>query len=247
MYQSKITIWSNRSTDDRKVLIVSPKGGKLVHTNKYDVRTKYQKITGKYNISSKGAINADIEISNSGKLYNKKYYLEFEKNEDQVIYYKNQFSNLLDVDILKINFVNDKESIIFKESISLKASNYAEVLNNEMMLKLNAFNTFNHLPKRYSNRIHPIEITNGFKDEDEIIITIPKNYRINQLPDAIKLENEFGEYSFQVEKINAYELRYKRTLILFETTHSKNVYSKFRSFLTKINKNDKQKIILSKI
>jgi len=45
-------------TDDRDVLIVTPEGGKIVHTQAYTPEDNYQKIDGEYTLTEDGNIDA---------------------------------------------------------------------------------------------------------------------------------------------------------------------------------------------
>lgn len=243
----KLPFGQTGSTNDRDVLVVSPNGGKIVHTNKYDAAYNFQLIKGSYTIGDKGNIDAIINIDSKGKQYNWSYDIEFDKKKDQILHYKEKFFNILDADIEIIELKNNKKEITFTEKLEIKANHYSEFIGDEIMLRLNAFNIYNRLPKRAINRKYPVIIKHGYKDQDEITINLPKNYTANNLPKAISMKNEFGIYEFSVKKITENQLVYKRVLLFNEGTYPKASYKKYRTFIKDIIKSDKQKIILNKI
>ncbi len=242
----KLPFGQTGDTDDRDVLVIYPEGGKLVHTNTYTEDKNLQKIKGKYTINKKGDIDAAIEINSTGKQYNNRYGLDFEKKEDQITYYKKMFSGILDVQISDVTLINDKKKVVFTEKISLKANNYAELLGEEIMLKLNAFNMYSNLPKREISRKFPLVIKQGFTDKDEIEISLPENYTIDKLPEKIEIENQFGKYQATLRKIKDNKLIYNRLLVLKQAKYPNTAYNKYRKFIKEIIKNDNLKIIIKR-
>jgi len=243
----KLPFGQTGATDDRDVLIVNSEGGKIVHTNTYKEETNYLQTIGSYTIGEKGEFEAVIEIKSSGKQYNNHYYLETEKKKDQILHYKEKFSNILDVAIDEIKYTNNKKEVIFTETIKLKATNYAEKIGDDMMLRLNAFSLYRNLPKRVLKRKLPLAIKKGYKKEDVIEIITPKNYKIDRLPKKVEIENKFGKYQVEITKIADNKLTYKRILKIKSGTHSKTEYDNYRKFLAEINKRDNLKIILKKL
>lgn len=144
------------------------------------------------------------------------------------------------------HFVNDKDSIVFNEFVTLKAADYASFSGDRMLFALNAFNRLTYIPKRYRNRKLPLEISRGFIDKDEFEIIIPDTYDIEAIPNDITIENKFGFYHLSVEKINPTKLKYTRTLLIKKGEYPKEDYKNYRSFRKKIAKLDKTKIVLIK-
>ncbi len=243
----KLPFGQTGNTDDRDVLIITPQGGKIVHTRKYKDAANHQKITGNYSIDTHGNLDGRIEIESSGKQYNQHYFLDSEKQDDLVTYYKEQFSNILDVAISDIELKNDKENIVFTETLVLKAPKYGVIIGDEIMIKLNAYNILDFIPKKNRNRKYPLKINTGFKDEDEITITIPKNYKFNFIPENVLIETKFGKYQIEIIKKSNTKLLYKRLFFIKKGIHPKTFYEEFRDFLKTIHKKDKLKIIMDKI
>ena len=234
-------------SDDRDVLVITPNGGKLKHTGVYNDMDSFQKTIANYTVNVDGSIESEIEISSGGIQYDNHFRLEKKSKRDIEEYYKDGYwSYINDLTIKNYHFSNNRDSIIFKEKVTLKALDYATFSGDRMLFTINAFNRVSHVPKRYRNRKLPLEISRGFIDNDSFEIALPDTYVIEAMPNAVKIENKFGLYQFSIEKISPSKLKYTRTFLLKKGFYSKDDYKKYRSFRKKIAKLDKTKIVLLK-
>ena len=242
----KLPFGQTGDTDDRDAMIIQNGIGKIVHTNKYTAKHNQQKIQGDNFIDNKGNLKSKIKISSFGKQYNNHFGIIYKTKKKQIEHYKNLFSTLIDIKIDSVSFENDKKNIVFKEFINLTSQNFAEIIGNDMILKINAYNIYPYLPKRIKNRKQPLYLSTSFFDEDEITIHIPNNFKSTTLPKDIAIKNQFGYYKVSISKRNETELIYKRQLLINEGIFPRAAYNSFRNFIKEVIKSDKQKIILSK-
>jgi hypothetical protein len=234
-------------TDDREVLVISPEGGQLKHTSAYKDTESFQKTHATYTITPEGSIKATVKISSAGVQYRNHFSLEKQSKRDIEEHYKSRYWPYINnMAIDNYHFVNDKDSIVFNEFVTLKAADYASFSGDRMLFALNAFNRLTYIPKRYRNRKLPLEISRGFIDKDEFEIILPDTYDIEAIPNDITIENKFGSYHLSVEKINPTKLKYTRTLLIKKGEYPKEDYKNYRSFRKKIAKLDKTKIVLIK-
>ncbi len=234
-------------SDDRDVLVISPKGGEIKHTNILNSKDSFQKTFANYNITSDGSLEAEIKIGSGGIQYKNHYTLENKSHRDIEEYYMSDYwSYINNLIIHSYSFNNKKDSIIFEEKIKIKATDYATFSGDRVLFILNAFNRISHIPKRYRNRKLPLEISRGFIDNDEFTIDLPTNYSIEAIPNDIKIENKFGIYQFSVKKIALAQLKYTRTFFLKKGLYSAADYKSYRNFRKQIVKFDKTKIVLIK-
>lgn len=233
-------------TDDRDVLVVTPEGGEIKHTKKYEVDESLQKIKGFCSIDNDGNIDMKTTISSKGLQYSNKLRLDSEIERDLDLHYKKRWNyiNGLHIDEMIIN--NDKDSIQFIEDISFRASNYSKIIGKRMLVTINILNRNKHIPDRYRSRKLPLKIRRGFKDADKIEFKLPSNYRIESLPENITIENKFGSYKTEVKVLNKNTLIYTREFILNDGEFPKEDYSKFRDFYKEVSKQDNSKIALIK-
>ncbi len=233
-------------TDDRLALLIKPSGGELVRTQSYKTDENTQFTKGNYTINSAGHIAGGVEIKSKGTQYDGKNGLQDRSTNELDKFYKDYFTiNNLQFDKIAIN--NDKDNVEFTETLLLKAEGYANTENNRLMFPVNAFNQSSQIPQRYRSRVHPLEISRGFADHDEVTIVIPEGYTIDAKPNNMELKNKFGEYKCELVSINATQMLYKRSLIVRSGQFEPSEYENYRKFREAIAKADNAKMVLVKI
>ena len=239
--------YQGRFTDDRDVLIISDKESKIVHSPSYDVKNSLQLTSANYFISEDGNIKASVKIESSGLQYNDHFRIDKKNERERNEHYKEDYWPYLNnLSIKKSNFTNNKNEIIFTEDLEIIAENYASINSSRMLIPLNPFNRYTSIIKRYRNRKHPLYIARGFYDKDEFILNLPEGYSIEAIPENVKIDNSFGSYSIEMEKLNDNQIKYSRTLTILKGKHPKEEYNNFRKFKRKIAKLDNSKIVLLK-
>ncbi|RED50271.1 DUF3857 domain-containing protein [Seonamhaeicola aphaedonensis] len=233
-------------TDDRDVLVITPDGGKIEHTTKYEVDESLQTIKGLCNISNEGSIEAKVTVVSRGIQYDDKYLLETETSRDLDTHYKKHWGyiNGLSIDNIEIN--NDRNNIEFIEDISFSASNYSKIVGDRMLLTLNALNRNRHIPDRYRSRKLPLHIKRGFKDVDTVEIKLPSDYKIESQPENVLIENKYGSYKMELNVKDENTLIYNREFTIADGYFPKEDYKAFRDFYKEVSKQDNAKIALIK-
>ena len=234
-------------TDDRDVLVVTPKGGIIKRTTAYKNEQNLQNSKAIVTIDSLGSVKANLEIKSYGIQYDQKYQLETLNLKEQKKYYEASYwENINNLKINTIKLSNNKDSIVFNEKLNINISGYASLTSNEMLVSVNLFNKNNNVPKRYRNRLMPLKIERGFKDEDMSIIEIPNGYHIAALFDERNITNKFGHYKISIKKVDENHLKYTRTLLIKEGLYPKEDYKSYRAFRRKVAKSDNLRIALIK-
>jgi hypothetical protein len=140
----------------------------------------------------------------------------------------------------------DKNAAMLTEKISLKASQLLTKGGDKLFLTLNLLNRQESAVTTLEDRKTSFAVNYSFKDEDEIIYTIPKGYKIEFIPKDISIASEFGKYSAKfIAKDD--KLIYTRTKMMVSKKYPPEKYNDFAAFYKKIYQADKQKSILAKI
>jgi len=234
-------------TDDRDVLVITPKGGVIKRTPKYINDTNYQEVTATVQLEVNGDVRAGVQRKSYGIQYDDRFYIEGKSKDDLEKYYKSSvwdYNNNLEVQNVLLK--NDKDSIVFGEKLQVSIKNYATISEQSYLFRLNVFNKINSVPKRYRKRLRPLNIDRGFTDVDKVEIKLPKGYKLEVLPREIKIDNQFGTYELHVEKIDEATLMYHRKFALKEGIHPKEEYKLYRSFRKKVARYDNMRIELTK-
>ncbi len=233
-------------TDDRDVLLVKPEGGEIAHTKVYEADDSVQKTTATINLDTTGSFTAEVNITTTGYQYNIHEGIENETARDQQLHYKEYWDNINDIAINDITIVNDKEKIVYNESVKLSSTNYASKSGSKLIFQPNMFNKVTQIPPRYSERKLEFKIDRSFKDVDEFMIQIPEGLKIEAMTEGKELNNKFGSYTFKLEALEGNKIKYTRTYILNKGNYQKEDYKAFRDFRKQIVKNDKTKVVLIK-
>ena len=233
-------------TDDRNALILTPEGGKIVRTKAYATSENLLDTKATIVLSQDGHIEANIHLKSFGTQYSGHEGVQNKVLKKQKLHYKNYWNTIQNLDLLSMNYINDKDAIMFEETISLKAQKYATKVGERLLLSPNLFNVLSNVPTRYRDRKLPFEIDRGFLDHDEYEIIIPENFEVESLQPEVNLKNQFGEYHYEISKTSAHTLLFKRKFILNKGQYAKEAYEDFRNFWIQINKHDASRIVLIK-
>lgn len=233
-------------TDDRDVLLVKPEGGEIVHTKVYDADDSLQQTRANVTIHEDGSISAEVIIETKGYQYAIHEGLERKELRDQQLHYNNYWDYINNLDITKIQLINDKNNIIYKENVTLSADNYSSKSGDRLIIQPNIFNRLSVIPVRYTDRKLDFTINRAFKDVDEYIIKLPNGYEIEAMPEGISIQNKFGKYEYKLQAIDSNKIKYTRTYMQYKGTYDKLEYKAYRDFRKQIVRNDKSKIALIK-
>ncbi|NER12505.1 DUF3857 domain-containing protein [Leptobacterium flavescens] len=234
-------------TDDRDVLVITPEGGKIKHTRAYLDDENKMVTKASYTLKEDGAIEGEVKIITEGIQYDDRYtglsrYSEDEREE----FYKRYWGNINNVKISDLQLLNNKEAVQFYESVKVKASSYAiSTQDGDILLQVNPFNVNNGVPSRYRNRKQLFEVSRGYLDEDEYKVTLPASYMVELLPNPIRIQNKFGTYEVEIQRLEDNKLLYKRKLAVKKGRYPSEDYNAYRNFRREVAKGDNLKLVLT--
>jgi hypothetical protein len=232
-------------TDDRDALIITPEGGKIVHTKVYDALENLQEIDAEIFLDETGHVLGDLKIQSYGTKYGEHEVLQNYTFKEQELYYKDDFwGDLSNVEILKMNFNNNKDRIVFTEDVRVKISNYSSNAGNRLLFQPNVFNKLTITPPRYKNRKLPFVIERGFTELDRYQIKFSDKLEVEAIMEPVSIQNKYGSYTLSVTTANNI-ITYKRELVLHKGSYSKEDYQEFRDFCLSIKKSDNSKIVFN--
>lgn len=233
------------NTTDRNALSIKKNGIELIDTPVYTA----EKNKEKQNLTIK--LNEDNSISGQGLFEYTGSQYDFSlgytglspKERNEAL--KNQLDVLNFEKIEMKDFVNDRDHAITKYNIDFKANNYSKNAGNSMIFRAVPVVSSN-LYKTDDNRELPFEIGQSFEDEYLINFEIPKNYKVEEIPDNITINSEFGSYKLSVLK-EGEKLKVSRTVRVNKGIYPKEKYNDYVSFRKKITGIDNSKILITKI
>ncbi len=234
-------------TDDRMALVVTPEGGEIVKTVAYLNEQNLQLTKAEYALTAQGGISGEARIATEGVQYDNRFRLETQNREDVVDHYKEYWDNINNLTIGNYAFENDRDAVVFKETVAFEAVNYASISGDRILFGVNALNKNSYIPNRYRNRKQPFEIQRGFLDEDAFLVQLPEGYAIEALPKNQETDTEFGRYAISISHdAESNTLAYKRSLLVRKGAYSKEKYNLYRDFRKQVARGDKSQVVLIK-
>ncbi|SDE34416.1 DUF3857 domain-containing protein [Ulvibacter litoralis] len=232
-------------SDDRDVLIITPEGGKIVHTKAYSSEENLQETVGKIAVNPEGGIAASFQEVSKGLQYDDKYYFEKKTSEDLITAYKKRWSYITGLEIEKATLDNNRTDIVFTENLEVNAPKYTTLVGDDLLFCVNVFNQSQYIPSRILNRKQKLNIAMGYKDVDRFEIELPEGYVFEGLPEEKHLESKFGSYTISFKEISKNKIEYTRVLLITKGVFPPEDYAKYRSFRKKIAKYDKTKMLIT--
>lgn len=234
-------------TDNRNVLLIKPEGGEIVKTKAYSFSDNLKETYTKIVLDESGDFIANVKRKTGGIPYGNMYHLMRETKEDQILYYKNKWGHLQNLDFQTMSFDNNRQEQQFTELVSFKGQKLTSKAGDRFLMPVNFFFTSTHEVPRITNRKLPFEIERGHSYKDTFEFYLPKGFAAESIPEAEKIETEFGVYTVLVksgEKEGVKTIEVTREYILYEGVWEAEKYLDFRNFMKKIDSLNNQKAIL---
>jgi len=233
-------------TDDRNAYLIKPEGGEIVKTKVFTETDNLKTIKGFYQITENGNLIGTVKMISKGLEYEQQFGKERISRENQIQNYKEQFSNINNLSVKKINYNNNPKTIEFTEDLEIEAEGYAQNSGGKLLFSLNAFDQSGYVPMKYRTREFPFQMQRGYTNEDEIEITIPDGFTVEAKPNGVVQETEFGTYKIEFNTISPTKIICKRKLVIKKGIYDKSKYENYRKFREIIAKTDNSRIVITK-
>lgn len=236
----------NGGCSDKNVLLVTADGGKLVRTPIYRPEDNFQKRKTTVAFNDEGVADINMLTSYGDGQYDDCYYMQFLEPFEQ----RKRVINGLNIPNLQLGTLKydqpDKSVAVINESISLKCPKLLTSGADKLFLTLNLTNRKESVPAKVEERKTFFGVPYGYRDEDEIVYTIPKGYKVDFLPKEVVIESEFGKYTAKaVMKDNT--VIYTRTQTMLGKKYAPEKYNSLVDFYKKVYQADKVKGVLAKV
>ncbi len=228
-------------TDDRKVLLITPDGGKITKTPSYsDIDNSISKtITAM--IDENGEITGKSIANFSGNNYSNHLFVSnlSEKNKQVALdelYYNTMLVQNVEYD--------ESVNLVLTEKINFSIPNENILIDNKSF-SFNPYILKNRPVKIYRNRHRQSDVViyRDYNEIDSITYNLPQHCKIEAMPSNIFIENDFGTYVRLVSKKDN-KITYIRKFSLKKGRHSKDKYQEFYKFIRKVNRTNNSKIIM---
>ncbi|RKR84252.1 uncharacterized protein DUF3857 [Mucilaginibacter gracilis] len=233
-------------TDDRNVVACTPEGGKLLHTPVYKTNDNKKTRKATFILSPSGELSGEMTTKFEGTLYDERDELVNESYSDQVKALKEIYP-IENLDIKGLELKQDKAiKPVTTETIKLSARDYMAQNGTRFFITPNTASRNIKPVKDILNRANPVYVNRGYRDEDEIIYTLPAGFKVSTINMAVNIDKPFGRYTVST-KVEGNKLIYKRLLQLNDGTYSKDVYPDMVDFYQSIYDTDNATLTMEKM
>lgn len=231
---------------NRTVLLITEEGGKLARTPVYAPASNFQKRSTRVNIDEEGTAEISINTRYGNAQYEENARMLFMEPTEK----RKRIMNALSIPNMQISTLDylqpDKDAAVLNETINLKCTQLLTRGGDRLFLTLNLLNRQENTITAIENRKTFFSMEYSYNDEDEIIYTLPKGYKVEFIPKDIVIESEFGKYTATVV-VKENTLVYTRKKMIIDNQYPPEKFNDFVAFYKKMYQADKQKGILAKI
>lgn len=233
-----------RHTDDRKALLITETGAKIVNTTAYPADVNTQSRHAEVFIKNTGDATAQIKTIYSG--------LQYENNDlDRIL--NNQYdlqkkwimntTGIPNFDVSSFKFENKKNKIPSATvSLDLSLRKFASVSGKRVMLTPNLMNRSTFIPEKLETRKTDILEDFGYIDFDTIRYHIPEEIYPEVLPQPVKISSRFGEYESSY-MLDQGLVVYTRKMKVYKGRFPAASYPEFVDFYKSVNRADNARLV----
>jgi hypothetical protein len=231
-------------TGDRKALIITDDGAKVVNTIHYTAAQNLQSRTADVFVDITGDAKAKIKTSYQGLQYensNLNFILDDQHDGQKKWLQKN--TAIPSFDINSFVMTNKKAKVpVAVVDLDLTLKRLANVSGKRIFITPNLMNRSSYIPEKVESRKTKVVRHATYTDLDTIRYHLPEGIYPEFLPQPVSLKTRFGEYetSFKIDQGN---LLYIRRVKMNKGDFPAESYNELIEFFKSISKSDNTKIV----
>jgi len=133
----------------------------------------------------------------------------------------------------------------FGLDVEFSAGAYAQIMQGRLMVfKPAIIGRLERFPFSDGARVHPFLIDATTYSEN-VKIKLPQGFVVDEIPDSVQLESDFGKYSAKYEVVGE-QLMFTRSLKLNRTTVPPDRYDSVRNFFGRVHAAEQSQVVLMK-
>ncbi|MGB3591810.1 MAG: DUF3857 domain-containing protein [Nonlabens sp.] len=231
-------------TDDRDALVVTPEGGRIVHTTVYPTEVNTQNTEANITIRKDGSATGNLKMEVKGLQYAYRDFLANLTAKERAKSYQQYWEQLNGLSIVESSFVEDKDKVVITENVQLTIDKLGSKTGNLLLFSPVVFNKNSAIPDEYENRNNKFEIDRGYVDTDSYTIKLEEGIAIDALPKPVEITKPYGEYKLQVTQKDDHSIEVFRYLKIETGSWSKDQYEDYRQFRAALVKYDNKRGVL---
>lgn len=231
------------SVQNRKALIVKEGGSKLVNIPSYGSKKNKKVVEIGLALDNNG--NADIAMKS--KFYGSRIETLFpevwQSRQEQLEAITLKYANLKGtIDNFEMTLSRDDEITAF-ENLNMRVGNYASKTGSRLFVNAYPLGGSGSTLQRIKDRKTDFVLEKPYSDNQTVTITLPENYRIENLPGTIRHDTSYGNY------LLTFEATENEVLVIREFVRNNGrfpaaEYNDYVTFMQSVSKADRSQIVL---
>ncbi len=231
-------------TGDRKALIITDDGARVVTTTHYSAEDNLRLRRGDVYVQASGDARTVVTTAYSGIRYDDGgLSLTLNNNFDHQKKWIQSTTNIPSFDIAGFSMKDHKGRVPTAEvNLELSLRRFATVSGKRFFLAPNLMSRVDYIPEKVENRKTSVVRRYAYTDIDTIRYHLPEEIYPEFLPEPVKIQSRFGEYetSFIVDQGN---LIYTRKMKMFRGKFPPETYPELIEFFKGVSKADNVKMV----
>jgi hypothetical protein len=233
-------------TGNRKALLITEGGGKLVSTPHYGIKENVQVRAIKGKINSDGALVMNVTTNYKCLQQDEKSALINQLSKDKVKKYLQEDLELSTYEVSNFKYEQKKNVLPeIDEQLDVIVDNYATITGKRLFITPNVLSRGGMKLSDEEERKVDIVLDYEFRNEDNYEIEIPEGYSLEAMPQDVSLKTKFGSYSCTT-KLSANKIIYHRVREQFSGRFPAKDQQELTKFFEEIYKADRARMVLVK-
>lgn len=233
-------------TSDRYGLMITPEGGVLVRTRKYDEEDNLQLTRTHFEVTPEGHAVVAMLREMKGIQLEKSNFMGMLKESDtekrKWVQDNIDYGNL-ELRTLAFKELSGDECPVAGYGLEGVLKNFCTLNGNRLFVSPLVFSTIKDIRLAAEKRTFPIEVRFPYTQLDTVVAYIPENFSMETMLNPVKIESPYGSYSVTVEPQDR-SYRFVRRFVLKAGCYPVSEYEAFKAFVTQVQTFDRSRFVL---
>jgi hypothetical protein len=233
-------------TGNRKALLITEEGGKLVSTPHYGMKENTAERTIKGKINADGSLLMNVTTNYKAIQQDHKSALINQLSKDKVKKYLQEDLELSTYEVSNFKY-NQKKDVLpeIDEQLDVVVEHYATITGKRIFILPNILSRGGMKFSEEEERKVDFVLDNEFHNDDNYEIEIPEGYELEAMPQDVSIKSKFGTYSCTT-RLNGNKIIYQRVREQFSGRFPAKDQKELEKFFEDIYKADRAKMVLVK-
>jgi transglutaminase-like putative cysteine protease len=232
-------------TGNRKALLITEDGGKLVSTPRYGITENRQIRTIRGKVGDDASLKMEVNTIFTGIEQDERSGLINQLSKDKVKKYLQEELALATYEVNDLKYTEKKDLVPeIDEQLNVTVSNYATITGKRIFITPNILNREGMKLTDEERKVDYV-LDYEFHNEDSVEIEIPEGYQPESIPQDVSIKTKFGTYSCSV-KLTGNKIYYHRSREQVSGRFPAEDQAAFTKFFEDIYKYDRARVVLVK-